>query len=52
MGFVCLQAKCVGSQSGTQLGFHNVLKGERYYRAKKHFREDLIFSRIIVGQFI
>jgi hypothetical protein len=49
MGFVRLQAKCVGSQSDTQLAFRNVLKGERYYRAKKHFREDLILPELLSG---
>jgi hypothetical protein len=49
MGFVPLQAKCVGSQSDTQLAFHNVSKVECYYRAKKkkHFREDLILPELL-----
>jgi hypothetical protein len=37
----------VGSQSGTQLAFHNVLKGESYYHAKKHLREDLILPELL-----
>jgi hypothetical protein len=47
MGFVGLQSKCVGSQFDTQLGFRNVSKGECYYRAKKHFREDLILPELL-----
>jgi hypothetical protein len=47
MGFVRLQAKCVGSQSDTQLAFCNVSKGECYYRPKKHFREDLILPELL-----
>jgi hypothetical protein len=43
--FVRLQAVCVGSQSDTQV--RNVLKGECYYRAKKHFREDLILPVLL-----
>jgi hypothetical protein len=47
MGLVRLQAKCVGSYSDMQLAFHNVLKGECYYRAKKHFREDSILPELL-----
>jgi hypothetical protein len=47
MGFVRLQGKCVGSQSDTQLAFRNVSKGEYYYRANKHFREDLILPELL-----
>jgi hypothetical protein len=45
-GFVRLQAVCVcvGSQSDTQ---RNDLKGECYYQAKKHFREDLILPELL-----
>jgi hypothetical protein len=49
MGFVCLQAKCVGSQSDTQLELRNVSKGECYYRAKKkHFRDDLFLPGLLL----
>jgi hypothetical protein len=48
MGFVHLQAKCMGSQSDMQLGFCDVLEGECYYRAKeKNFREDLILPELL-----
>jgi hypothetical protein len=47
MGFVRLQAKCVGSQSDMQLELHNILKGECYYRAKRHFRKDLIPQELL-----
>jgi thioredoxin-related protein len=49
MSFVCLQAKCVGSQSDTQLAFCNISKGDCYYCAKqkKHFREDLILPELL-----
>jgi hypothetical protein len=48
MGFVHLQAKCVGSQSDTQTAFCNVSKGECYYRVKKkHFRENLILAELL-----
>jgi hypothetical protein len=47
MGFVRLQAKCVGSQSDTQLELHNISKGDCYYRAKGHFREDLILPELL-----
>jgi hypothetical protein len=47
MGFDRLQAKCVGSQSDTQLVFCNILKGECYYRAEKHFRENLILPELL-----
>jgi hypothetical protein len=47
MGFVRLQAKCVGSQSDTRLAFHNVSKEECYYQAKKHIREDLILPELL-----
>jgi hypothetical protein len=43
-GFVHLQAVCAGSQCDTQ---HNVSKGECYYQAKKHFREDLILPDLL-----
>jgi hypothetical protein len=46
-GFVRLQAKCVGSQSDMQLAFRNVSNGECYYRAKKHFREDLLLPELL-----
>jgi hypothetical protein len=35
---------CVGSQSDTQ---RNDSKGECYYQAKKHFREDLILPELL-----
>jgi hypothetical protein len=35
---------CVGSQSDMQ---RNASKGECYYRAKKHFREDLILPELL-----
>jgi hypothetical protein len=35
---------CVGSQSDMQ---RNVFKGECYYRAKKHFREDLSLPELL-----
>jgi hypothetical protein len=47
MGFVRLQAKCVGSQSDTQVAFRNVSKGQCYYRAKKHIRDDLILLELL-----
>jgi hypothetical protein len=38
---------CVwASQSDTQLG-SNVSKGECYYQAKKHFKEDLILPELL-----
>jgi hypothetical protein len=47
MDFVRLQAKCVGSQSDMQLAFCNISK-ECYYRAKRHFREDLILPELLL----
>jgi hypothetical protein len=32
--FICLDVKCVGQQSDTQLAFRNVLKGGSYYWVK------------------
>jgi hypothetical protein len=46
-GLFPLQAKCGGSQSDMQLVFHNVSKGECYYRVKKHFREVLILPDLL-----
>jgi hypothetical protein len=43
------QTSPVGSQSDMQLGFCNDSKGECYYRAKKHFREDLILPELLSG---
>jgi hypothetical protein len=39
--------KVCGSQSDRQLAFRNILKGKRYYRAKKHIREDLILPELL-----
>jgi hypothetical protein len=46
-GFVRLQAVCVWAAS-LILGYvRNISKGECYYRAKKHFREDLILPELL-----
>jgi hypothetical protein len=47
MGFVRLQAKCVGSQSDTQLALRNISKEECHYQAKGHFREDLTLPELL-----
>jgi hypothetical protein len=39
---------CVGIQSDTLLACRNVSKGECYYQAKKHFKEDLILSELLL----
>jgi hypothetical protein len=49
--FVRLKLSVWASQSDTQLAFHNVSKGGRYYRAKKkkyiYIREDLILPELL-----
>jgi hypothetical protein len=47
MAFVHLELSMWGSQSDMQLAFHNVLKAGRYYRVKKHVREDLILPELL-----
>jgi hypothetical protein len=47
MTFLCLKLSMWANQSDTQLAFGNVSKGGRYYRAKKHIREDLILSELL-----
>jgi hypothetical protein len=44
-GFVCLQAVCVSAVMPDTQCYD--LKGECYYRLKKHFREDLILPELM-----
>jgi hypothetical protein len=48
MAFVHLKLSVWASQSDTHLAFHNVSKGGRYYRTKKHMREDLILPELLL----
>jgi hypothetical protein len=47
MALVCLKLSVWTSQSDMQLVFHNVSKGGRYYRAKKHITENLFLPELL-----
>jgi hypothetical protein len=47
MAFARLKLSMWASQSDMQLVFHNVSKGGRDYRAKKHIREDPILPELL-----
>jgi hypothetical protein len=51
MAFVHLKLSMWASQSDMQLAFRNVLRGGRYYQAKKHIREGLILPELLLDNY-